>query len=178
MAAPIRPNGVQTFGKEKWAFVPSIADPTDPLLAEVNHATALDVTGYLYAEGFEGFTAEPSRVSAPRRVLDTIQYQTLGLTTFSMGDLTYSYGPQSAGGSDDKKALETLTEGATGYMVRRFGLDADTDFAASQFVDIVPVELGPQVPVKTASDETGEAAIRQAVAVTGAIVTNVQIAAA
>jgi hypothetical protein len=60
-------------------------------------------------------------------------------------------------------------------MVRRFGLDADTDLAAGQFIDLVPVELGPQVPVKTASDETGEAAIRQAVAVTGAIKTNIVI---
>lgn len=175
MAAPIRPNGVQTFGKEKWVFVPTIADPLNPTATEVTAGTVLDVTGYLYAEGFEGFTAEPSRVSAPRRVLDTIQYQTLGLTSFSMGDLTYAYGPQSAAASDPKKAMEKLVEGATGYMVRRFGLDADTDLAAGQFVDIVPVELGPQVPIKTASDETGEAAIKQAVAVTGAIKTNIVI---
>lgn len=177
MAAPIRPNGVQTFGKEKWVFVPTIADDTAPTATELTAGTVLDVTGYLYADGFDGFTAEPSRVSAPRRVYDTIQYQTLGITSFSMGDLTYSYGPQSAAASDPKKAMEKLVEGATGYMVRRFGLDADTELAAGQFVDLVPVALGPQVPIKTASDETGEAAIRQAVAVTGAIQTNVVIAA-
>ena len=177
MAAPIRPNGVQTFGKEKWMFVPTIANVAAPTIGELTAGTVLDVTGYLYAEEFEGFTAEPSRVSAPRRVLDTIQYQTLGLTSFSMGDLTYSYGPQSAAASDPKKAMEKLVEGATGYFVRRFGIDADTDFAAGQFVDVVPVELGPQVPVKTAADETGEAAIRQAVAVTGAIQINKAIAA-
>lgn len=177
MAAPIRANGVQTFGKEKWVFVPTIANKTAPTATEVTAGTVLDVTGYLYADGFEGFGADTSRVSAPRRILDTIQNQTLGTTTFNMGDLSYMYDPQAAPGSDGKKALEKLVEGATGYFVRRFGIDADDDLASGQYVDVVPVELGPQVAVKTSTDETGEAAIRQAVSVTGSVASNVAIAA-
>ncbi len=172
MAAPIRPNGVQTFGREKWVFVPTIADKLAPTVAEVTAGTVLDVTGYLYVEGFEGFTAEASRVSAPRRILDTIVNQSLGTTTFSMSDLLYAYDPQSAALSNGKKAFEKLIEGATGFMVCRFGIVASTDLAAGQFVDVVPVALGPQVPVKTSADETGEAAIRQAVSVTGAAAVN------
>lgn len=177
MAAPLRPNGVQTFGKEKWVWVPTIADPTAPTITELTAGTTLDITGFLYADGFEGFGADTSRVNAPRRVLDTVQYQTLGTTTFNMGDLQYQYGPQAAALSDEKKALETLVEGAAGWLVRRFGIDADTDLAAGQFVDVGPAELGPQVPVKTAADETGEASIQQAVSITGAVRFNIAIAA-
>lgn len=176
MAAPIRPNGVQTFGKEKWSFVTTIANKNAPTAAEINAASSLDISGFLYSEGFEGFNAEPSRVNAPRRVLDTVVNQSLGTTTFSMSDLLYSYDPQAAAASDGKKALEKLVEGTTGYFVRRLGIDADTDFAAGQFVDVVPVALGPQVPVKTSSGEEGEAAIRQAVSVTGEIARNKAIA--
>lgn len=177
MAAPIRPNGVQTFGKEKWVFVPTIADPSAPTVTEVTAGTVLDVTGYFYADGFDGFGADTSRVSAPRRVLDTRQDQRLGLTTFTMGDLTYAYDPQAAAASDGKKAFEKLLEAATGYFVRRVGIDADTDLAAGQFVDVISVELGPQIPVKTSSGEDGEAAIRQAVGATGTLEVNVAIVA-
>jgi hypothetical protein len=164
MTAPVRPNGVQAFGKEKWAYTPTIASTSlIPTTAEATSASGIDLSGYLYADGFDGVTAEPTRNTAPRRLADTQVYDTLGTTSFGVSDLNYAFDPQAAALSNGKKAYEKLPEGTSGYLIRRLGIDRNTDFATGQFVDVIPVTFGPQTVVKTGTDESAEVAIRQAV---------------
>jgi hypothetical protein len=178
MTAPTRPNGVQAFGKENWWYTPTIASGAlAPTVAEVGSASGIQLTGYLYADGFDGVTAEPSRNAAPRRLADTQTYEALGTTAFSVSDLTYSFDPQAAAASAPKKAKEVLPEGTSGFLVRRQGIDRNTNIAAGQFVDVIPVSFGPQIPVNTSTDESAEVAIRQPVTVTGAPAINVAVLA-
>lgn len=178
MAAPINPAGVGAYGTEKWIFVETIANTSAPALAtEVNAATSLDVSCYLY-EGGVSLTVNTEKVTRPRRLCSTEQYESNGPTTYSLTDLSYAFDPQAAAASDGKKAYETLTEGSTGYLVRRQGggaADGD-NLAVGDFVDVVPIELGIPVPSKTGDGAEAEYSITQAVSVTAAPVFNVALA--
>lgn len=166
MAAPIRPAGAKTFGKEKWVFVPTLANPAAPATAtELTAASALDVSCYFYSSSGKPDVSQ-DRVTPPPRICDTQQYEAMGLGKWQGGDLHYAVDPQAAAGSDGKKALEKFPEGTTGYLVQRLGVDVDTDFAAGQFVSVYPVELGTPVVTNEGDGEAAEAAIKQAFAIT------------
>lgn len=168
MAAPINPGSTKTFGKEKWAFVSTIATPASPSAGtEVNAASSLDISCFLY-DDFDRPGKNTNTVTKKRRVCDTVQYQQIGVTQFSGGELTYSVDPQAVAGSNGKKAFEKLPAGTTGYLVRRLGIDVNTDFASGQFVDVFPVEVGPQLPGNMGDGETAEAGITQTFVITAA----------
>lgn len=177
MAEPIRPAGVQTFGKTNWIYVPVIADTDAPTVAEITSASGLDVTNMLYGEQFTGVSAESSRVSSPPRLGDTESYESFGRTTYGMGDLVYSFDPQSATAADGRKAFEALPEGTTGYLVKRVGISKATAPAAGQKVSIYPVAFGAQLEIEVGDGEAAESAIQQPVTVTNAPTLNVEIAA-
>lgn len=176
MTAPIRPDGVSAFANEKWIFVKTIANKLAPTATEINHATAFDLTGVLYAEQFEGPTAESSRVTEPRRVMDSTVTQRSGITTYSISDLFYAIQPQAAAASDGKKAYEALDNGTTGYVVHVPGVEPDHTVVADDFVVVIPVVTQEGVLVKTSNGEEAQYAIRQPVDVTGSIATLVEVA--
>lgn len=167
MAAPIRPAATKAFTREKWQFVPVIANTSAPTLVEIIAAAGLDVSCYLFDS-----TARPGQntntVTLERRVCDGAQYEQIGITTYSGGEALWALDPQAAAGSDGKKAWEKLTPGTKGFFVRRLGIDVNTDFAVGQFVDVFPVELGPAMPTKAGDGEAAEVAATQTFAVTSA----------
>jgi hypothetical protein len=166
MAAPIRPAAAKAFGTEKWAFVPTIANTATPLLTEINAAGALDVTKMFFASSARP-DASVNMAKAARRLGDIESYEFVGETSYTLGEVRYSFDPQGAPLSNGVKAFEKLPQGTTGYLVRRLGINRDTDFAASQFVSMFPVEFGPQVETTEGDGESAEVAIKQGVALTG-----------
>lgn len=166
MAAPLFPNGVNAQGAVKVIWVETLTTPTSPKLSEVSAGTSLDVSSMLY-EGGWGAGVDANKVSARRRLSSTKVYEKFGTTTETLTDLQYLIDPQSASGSDGKKAYEALTEGSTGYFVERLGLDADSDLAVGQFVNVYPVVLGPQTITGDTSDEAAEFQVTQPVGITG-----------
>lgn len=166
MAAPINPTGVGVQGNTKVVWVESLTSLTSPSAAEINAATSLDVSYYLYEGGWApGVNA--NRVSSPRRLASRTTTERFGTTTETLGDLVYLVDPQAATGSNGKKAYEKFVEGATGYFVERPGKDADTDIVSGDKVTIYPVELGPQVITGDTTDEASEYQVVQPVSVTG-----------
>ena len=176
MAAPIRPAGTKAYLRTKWVFVPTIANTAAPTVAEVTGASALDVTKMFYESSAQPST-QTNLARSPRRVGDPASYEFVGESTESFGEVRYSFNPQGAAGSDGKKAYEKFPVNTTGFLVRRLGLDRDTDFAAGQFVTVFPVEFGDQNEVTEGDDEGAEVAIAQTVAQTGPKVLNKAIAA-
>jgi len=166
MTAPIRPASTKAYGKEKWSFVSAIADLDTPLLTEINAGTSLDISCYLF-DSTDRPGQNTNRVSRERRVCDTTTYEQIGTTSYTGGNALYAVNPQAAAGSDGKKALEKLPDGTVGFLVRRLGIDVNTDYAAGQFVDVFPVEFGPGMPTKQGDGESSEVAITQAFAITG-----------
>ena len=176
MAAPIRPAATKSYLRNKWVFVPAIANTSAPTVAELTGASVLDVTKMFFES-----SAQPSQSTnlarSPKRIGDAETYEFVGETTASFGEVRYSFNPQGAALSDGKKAFEKFPAGTTGYMVNRLGLDRDTDLAAAQFVTIYPVEFGQQHETIEGDGEGGEVAIVQTVAQTGPKSLNKAIAA-
>jgi len=157
MAAPINPGSAKTFGREKWIFVPTIANTSAPTAVELTAVSALDISCYLF-DDFGRPTKSTNQVTKNRRVCDTLQYQQIGITQYQGGELIAAMDPQAAALSNGKKAWEKFQSGATGYLVRRQAIDVNTDIAAGQFLDVVPVEIGPAMPGTSGDGETAEAA--------------------
>lgn len=171
------PNGVPVLGNTSVKWVATIAAPTAPKLAtELNAAApaSMDISGYLLAEGWEP-GQDVSKASAPRRLAERVAYERFTTTTLQIADLQYVIDPQGAAGSAGKKAYETLTEGLAGYLVERLGKDAKTAvWAVGQFVNVIPVVLGPRLIIGGTDDEADYTVI-QPVSVTGSRVDNVAI---
>jgi hypothetical protein len=176
MAAPIRPASVSAFGTEKWVYVPTIADLSAPSLAVLNGATSLDVTKMLM-ESSARPDASTEMARAERRVGDVESFEFPGETQWTGGEMMYQFAPQAAALSDGKKAYEKFPQGTAGFLVRRLGINRDTDFAVGQFVSIFPVAFGVQVETTVGEGATREVVIKQGVGVTAAPSTNKAIVA-
>jgi hypothetical protein len=167
MAEPIRPASTKTFTKENWIFVPTIASSTlAPTVAEATGATSLDISRIIFASSGRP-TATTNRVTAERRLADGAQYEQIGTTTWTGGEMLYAMGDQATAATDPKKLYEKIPDGTTGFLVNRRGLGRAVDVAAGQFVNVYPVEFGPSVPVNAGENETAEAAMSVTFAVTG-----------
>lgn len=167
MTEPLRPAATKTYGKENWVFVPTIASATlAPTAAEYTAGT--DISRIVFADGAPAPTQATNRASASRRYADTEQYEFIGSTQYTGGDIVYQFGPQGAAASDAVKLWETIPTGTTGFLVRRMGIARATAGAAGQFVDIFPVEFGPSMPVDHGDAEASEAAAMATFAVTSA----------
>lgn len=177
MPAPIKPRKVTANGKDSFWLVPAVASTDAPTALEVNAASGLNISCYLLAEQ-EGVTGTTEKVTLARLLCETSTTEGIGETTFSMADVQVVFDPQAAANHNDKKAFELLRDGFTGYAIRRQGVRAteDSDVTAGQFVDVIPVEVGPVVPGKSATDASGIYTATAAVAVTGTPSFNVAVA--
>lgn len=175
MAAPIKPALKRAFGNDAWTFVPAIANTSAPTVAEVTAATGFNLSCSLFGEQ-EGISTEVAKVTLPRILGETDTFEVNGETTHSMADLMVSFDPQAAAGADGKKAWEAMSDGESGFLVRRQGVTATTDFAAGQFVDVVPVTLGTKVPTKTGTGADGVYAFTVGASITSAPKYNVAVA--
>lgn len=176
MAAPVKPALVKSFGKDSWGFAVAVNDPDAPTTTELTAVTGINLSCMLFREQ-EGLTGATEKVTLPALLCETTQYEANGPTTYSMSDLQASFNPQGAAGSDGKKAWEALQEGAVGYLWRRQGITSTDDIAADQFVDLVPVELGPKTPGKTSTGADGAYSFTMPVSVTGKPTFNVAVVA-
>lgn len=167
MATPIKPALKTAFGKDAWGFVLVVADILIPKVTELDAIAGFNLSCSLFGEQ-EDATGDTEKVTLPRLLCETDTYEFNGSTKFAMGNLSVSFDPQAASGSDGKKAWETLTNGATGYLWRRQSLAASTALAVGQFVDILPVQLGTKVPGKTSTGADGVYNFTQPVSITAA----------
>lgn len=174
MAAPVRPSATKAYLRDTWIFVPTLAAPSAPTVAELTGASALDVTNMLFAS-----SARPAMTTnlarAPKRLGDAETYEFVGESQSTIGEFRYSFDPQSAALSPGRKAFEKFTPATTGYLVNRKGISQDTAVIAAQKVTAYPVEFGPQMETNEGDDEGAEVAIVQTVAQTGPKVLNVAV---
>ena len=176
MAAPVKPNLVRALAKDTWAYVPTLADPTAPTTTEMTAATAFNLSASLFADQGD-ITATTNKVTLPQRLDESETYEANGPTQYSMSDLSVAFDPQAATGDPGKAAWAAIPENGTGYLVRRQGVSADTDFAVGDFVDTIPVEFGVKSPGKSATDASGVYVFSVPASVTGKPHFNVAIAA-
>jgi hypothetical protein len=161
------PDTVSSQGKDTWLYVPAIATRTAMTVAEAT-ATGSVVIQNAMRPGF-GSDAETERILDERQGSNLV-YEVLGTTKATMPDATFIDRPQDATGAAARKHIETLTEGALGFLINRRGLGSATDNwvapAAGQKYVGYPVQCGPQVPL--APGDTKAFEYKQGFAVTGA----------
>jgi hypothetical protein len=176
MTAPLKPALKRAFGNDSWGFIPACALPSAPTVAELTAAGGFNLSCSLFGDQGD-LSATTGKVTLPRLLCETQTYESNDATNYSAADLTVSFQPQAAAGADGKKAWEAMDDLSSGFLWRRQDVDPQTAIAAGQFVDIVPVDLGVKVPMKTATDASGVYAFTQGASVTGAPSFNVVVAA-
>lgn len=156
MAAPIKPQKVQSNGKDSWWFAPAVATMTAPTDDEINAISGLNISCYLLAEQ-DGVSSSTEKIRLARLLCETSTTEGLGEQTFSLAAIQGVFDPQAAGGSDGKKAWELFKAGTSGYLIRRQGVKADVDTAVTtgQFVDVFKVDVSEATPGKTSTDASG-----------------------
>lgn len=177
MAAPIKPALVRAFGNDSWLWVPAIDDISAPVVTEIEAAGGINISCNLFGEQ-EGFTATTEKVTLPRRLCETVTFETNGPTSYAAPDLMLSFDPQAASGADGKKAWEAMDDNAIGFLVRRQGVAGTTVVETGDFVDVVPAQIGVKVPSKTGTGADGVYAFTVSASITDTPAWNVAVVAA
>ena len=177
MSVPVKPALKRAWARDRWLWIPAVADIEEPTVAEITAGAGFNLSCSLFGDTQEGFTAATEKVTLPRRNCETEQFQVNGGTTYAAPDLMVSFQPQAAALSDGKKAWEAMDDLSAGFLVRGQDLDPMVDFVAGQFVDVVPASLGVKVPTKTGNDASGVYAFMVPASITDTPAWNVAIVA-
>jgi hypothetical protein len=126
-------------GNVKIVAVPAIADTSAPTVTELTAGTAVDLSCYLTADGWQP-SQDQATISDERlcstQVFGAPGRKTLGLTVRVI-DNTNS--PNEA---TDNAAVDTLEEGTQLYFVERRGVPFDEPITADHKVRVWPVTVG------------------------------------
>lgn len=141
--ALIIPPGVDSDGADLVAWVPTLANPAAPTVAELTAPAAVLIACYLTG------TFEPTadtETNEDKRYCSPETSETPGKTKFAISDIEYIADPQNPA-SQSNKAAETLVDGLSGYFVRRMGKDVEANpaFEATDVVEVYTATLGPQI---------------------------------
>lgn len=131
-------------GNIRTVILVALADPANPTLAELNAATAVDISCYLTPGGF-ALTGDQATIADERECSTEVFGQpgrkTRGLTitgidnTNSTNETTYN------------KLADVMTEGTQLYAARRRGIAFDAAWAATDRVTTVPFKPGEKQEV-------------------------------
>lgn len=140
MTSPV-PASIPADGNLRSAWVPALADPANPTLAELNAAGAVDLSCYLSGGGYTPGVDEQAIVD--ERVCSRQTFEQPGRVqdTLTIG---YVYRPQEPV-SATNKAFTTLKHLTSGYIVERWGQAYEDAWAAGQIVDVKPAKCGVQM---------------------------------
>mgnify|MGYP006197171725 CR=1 FL=1 len=120
-------------GRERWDWVPAIANIAAPTTAELN--AGIRISQWMTKDGATGFS--PDTADAPTSSIESV------FDTNVNGRVSFS-GPRirlkKQSGTDT--AYTTLVADATGYITRRKSLTAATAFASAQPLQVFPVMCG------------------------------------
>jgi hypothetical protein len=160
----ITPASVASDGNLRVTFLPAVGNPKSA--AVLNGETAKALTYSLTPAGFNRSITEET-VNDERLTLR--QLLTRAGTSTQGLELQYVFG------GDDEVARPTLKEGTVGFIVARYSVPNETDYAAAQEVDIIPIQAGKQR--KDAPTRNGMQTLTQAFYVTGIVLEDEPLAA-
>jgi hypothetical protein len=120
-------------GKERWDWVPSIANINAPTAAELN--AGIRLSQWMTKDGATGWS--PETADAPTSSIEsTFDTNVNGRRSFNSPRLRF----KKQSGSDS--AYTTLLPDVTGFVTRRKSLAAATAFASTQPLQVFPVMCG------------------------------------
>lgn len=154
-------------------FVPAIADPSAPTVAELTGAGVVDLSCYLTGDGL-ALSVDQATIS-DERLCSTQVYGQPGRKTFT-ASVTYIDNTNSDNETDSNEAADTLIEGTSGYLVTRRGLPYEVAPAADQKVSVWPIGAG--MPTEVAPEANSVLRTTQALYVQGEVHQKVALTAA
>ncbi len=174
--ALIIPPAIPSDGTVALWWVPTLADPSAPSVAEVTGIGAVALECYLKST----FTANAEAETVEdRRMCSKQVFGTPGTVTHTIEEILAVYDPQDPTGSDDlNKAYGALVPGAKGFLVARWGIDLDgvgAAPAAGQFVDVYPVTIATRR--KMPPEQNSQLQFGARPVITGPVVQDVALAA-
>lgn len=135
------PETVNSLGKTSVVMVSTIANLSAPSLAgEINAATSVNISCFLYGDNVAG-SKTTNKGQAPKKLCTVSQFEERGISSVTVGDLSYSHHPQKALTDAANKAKSSLVDGTLWHMVVRSGKAGNTALAVGDRVDIWLVEL-------------------------------------
>lgn len=155
MSDAVVPTSIPADGSLKVLWVPTIADPSEPTITEVEALTAVDLSCYITADGWTPATDE--QVSTDDRLCSRQTFERVGRFTDTLS-VTYVFQGQEPD-AEDNKAQATLRHKELGYVIARWGMDYEPDIEIGDIVDVYVVECGVQV--KQAPEANGRQKIMQ-----------------
>ena len=131
-----QPLSVPADGHQAVWWVPALADPEHPTVAEMTSGSVIDASCYLTAEGWTPETDE--QTVTDDRLCSVASYEQPGRIQHSLM-ISYVHNPDSPADNELYLALTRLT---TGYFVSRTGVPYDQAVAAGDIVDVYPAKMG------------------------------------
>ncbi len=150
MMTDIFPAGVQAAGNNTfvWSKVaPAIAG--SPTVAEINAATALDITCYVKTDAFQVGFDQPREDDT--RWCDASTRETFGIPNFTLEQIQHVVNPQGTGAETGNLAAGQIEENATATLYVRLGVKAGTAPAIGQVWDTYSVTTGKAAILPLAS---------------------------
>lgn len=128
-------------------WVPFIKDIQKPTAAEIR--AGIDLSNYVT---LGGWSCSPSQDSiSDQRENSAQDYENPGRKKIS-GPSIEVIDNTNTSHPDQNAAMATLTEGAAGYFVRRYGKQTDTAFVAGDTVNVYAVRIGMSAKVAIAAN--------------------------
>lgn len=159
--------GTPADGNGLVLWVPAIADPAAPTVAELTAGTVKPLTYALAPDGFDHQTSVATITSGRYTLAQALESE--GVVTDTL-EVKYVY---NAAQTDT--ASTTLTTGTTGFVVKRLGVANGTAVQAGQKVTVLPVKCGVKRDVPpTANTELMKI---QKLLITGTVNRDVAVAA-
>jgi hypothetical protein len=160
--------GVASDGNGLVVFVPAIANPAAPTVAELTGGTVKKLTYGLTPDGFRHDSTIATITSGRYTLAQVLEID---------GQITDTLEVQYVYTNDDTEDVvrTTLTPGVEGFIVHRLGYANEDEFAADQKVDVVPVKASIQRRVAPTANT--ELSIVQKLNVTGRVERFVEVAA-
>ena len=134
------PGSVLADGTIAARWVPVLANPLLPTLAEMNAAGSVDLSCYLTPTGLAVATEEAA--VNDDRLCSRETYEQPGRITDTL-ELTYVYDPQNKVPAENR-AFVTLKRNTRGFIVCRWGVDFENPLAVADVLDVYPVTCGEQ----------------------------------
>lgn len=132
------PTGVVSDGNGRVVFVSTLADPSKPKATELKAAGAVPLTYSITGDGYS-HSVTINKVTANRLTLPTqIQYDGTEVDDLS---ITYAYT-----NSEGDVVRLALPKGKKGFVVERWAVANEVDWAAGQIVTVIPITASTSLP--------------------------------
>jgi hypothetical protein len=161
-----RPAAVAADGNIRVAWCTTLTTSA-PTAAQCT--SGVDLSYYLTPDGLTP-SLDQQQITDDR-LADQQTFEAPGRFKLSLNELKFVVNPTSA---PDNAALTALTNGATGFLVVRWGIAAGTAFAAAQKIDFWPLTIG--ITLKQPPEQNSVLKATTKVFVTNTVVQDIALA--